>query len=163
MSDNNPKITNTNPISVAKSGLLKNKGTKHGNPAFDRILSEQIKSPGMDSGIGRSSTLPEIQGAFNAQNIDLASLESNPFTKKITDSLDLFERYATFLGDPDKSLKQAYTILEKVLGQAKNLTLEMEQNPGQSSDKTDNLKVILSQLMTTAQVEQIKFDRGDYL
>ena len=84
-------------------------------------------------------------------------------SQKLNDSLDLFERYAAFLGDPDKSLKQAYEILEQILSQAQTMTEKIDQQPESKTDQISGLKNILTQLMTTVRVEQIKFDRGDFL
>ena len=159
MNDNHPKITTTHPISVDETSRLKNKVGKQGNPDFNNILSEQIQSKGMDSTSHASTALPEIQGAFKAQNIELNTVAPNPFAEKITDSLDLLERYAAFLANPDKSLKQAYSILEQVLAQTKDIETLM----GQGSENKGDLTTILTELMTTARVEQIKLDRGDYL
>ena len=73
--------------------------------------------------------------------------------------MDLLDTYAALLQDPDKTLKQAHGLLEQIIDQTKALDREAKENPDFSHD----LKNILTQLLTTAQVEQIKFNRGDYL
>ena len=124
---------------------------------FNGILTNQIEKSCNNNILEENSTLPEIQGSFKAQQLNL-SLDQTQFTQKLEASLDLFETYASWLGDPGKTLKQTHGLLEQVLSRTKTLALDFKEDGTSNTD----LKQILNQLMTTAEVEQIKFNRGDY-
>ena len=77
--------------------------------------------------------------------------------QKLADCLDLLETYAACLQNPEKSLKQAHTILEQVSSRTKSLSGELKETTANK-----DLNHILSGLAATIEVEQIKFNRGDY-
>lgn len=161
MNDITPKINPIDSLSSIESKNIKNKTDQNTNGSFGKILKDRINADSHGNIIASSSRLSEIEGPFRILNP--ASSDPTQLSQKLTDSLDLFERYAFFLGDPDKSLKQAYGILEQILSSTRMLTKELDQHSTDSTDQVSGLKDILTQLMTTARVEQIKFDRGDYL
>ncbi len=172
MSDNHPKISKAVPTPAMESGSVKNKPRNKGNISFDKILSDQTRIDTSNKNLQPVSSgplpgLPEIEGGFNLHRLAPLSADPSQLTVKIADSLDLFEKYAAFLGDPDKNLKQAYSVLEQVLDQVETLAAEVEEHPGSktesASDMGTGIKDMLNQLLTSARVEQIKFNRGDYL
>ena len=163
MSDITPKIIQIDPLFPIGSVNAKNKPGQHTDNSFEKILDSRINAESNGNKIDQSSRLSEIEGPFRAQHLNPASSIQAQLSQKLNDSLDLFERYAAFLGDPDKSLKQAYEILEQILSQAQTMTEKIDQQPESKTDQISGLKNILTQLMTTVRVEQIKFDRGDFL
>ncbi|MFH2091843.1 MAG: hypothetical protein ABIJ31_05715 [Pseudomonadota bacterium] len=167
MNDITPKITRIDQLTQAASNAQKSKSVQIPENSFKKILEEQISAGELEQTTSLSSTLSEIQGSFTAQHLDLVSslstIDQTQLAIKLTDSLDLFERYAAFLGDPDKSLKQSRSMLEQVLEQTRTLTQDIDQYQGSQTDPASGLKDILTRLMTMARVEQIKLDRGDYL
>lgn len=162
MTDIHPKITDHRQIQPSESGKAKPRPKKDHHLPFDKILSQEMKPAETRSDSVTSSRLSELEGAFRAGQIKPMPLDKSEISRKLTASLDLFEQYAAFLGDPDKSLKQTYTLLEQVLAQTRALAGDMDQKQGLTPEQ-DELKTIVAQLLTTARVEQIKFDRGDYL
>ncbi|MFH2059693.1 MAG: hypothetical protein ABIJ59_12430 [Pseudomonadota bacterium] len=158
-----PKNIQVDPLSPIGPGAIKNKSSQNSDGSFEKILDSRINAEGHGDSTGQLSSLSEIEGPFRAQHLNPASSDQAQLSRKLNNSIDLFERYATFLGDPDKSLKQAYEILEQILSQTQTMTEELDQQPESKTDRISGLKNILAQLMTTARVEQIKFDRGDYL
>ena len=171
MADIPQKIPQADPASQVEPGSAKKKPQRSGDGAFDKIFTHQISGqiPGENaSSSQRSQTgLPEIQGSFRASKIaqihDQISSEQNRFLEQMTSSLDLFDQYAAFLGDPDKNLKQTYSLLEQILQLTGSLSKEMSEYQGKDESALSELRNLADQLLTTARVEQIKFDRGDYL
>jgi len=164
MNEINPKIPNIAKIAAIDPDIKSNKSHSKGEGSFGNILTEQIgKNSDTDSLINSPPKLPEIESTFRAAQLNF-SLDKAQFTEKLNSSLGLLERYASWLGNPDKTLKQAGGLLEQLLTQTKTLTDEFNKSTiSNGSVKHDDLKQILNQLTTTAQVEQIKLNRGDYL
>ncbi len=172
MSDIHPKITRTGHTQAMESGAVKNKSEKKGDGRFGKILADQTQTTPSEKNLQTipSEPLPglsEIEGAFNLQRLTPLPAESSQLAEKLVASLDLFEKYAAFLSDPDKNLKQAYGVLEQVLARVQTLAGEMEQQQWSETESSPAMKTgmkdILNQLLVSARVEQIKFDRGDYL
>ena len=157
MNEINPKITNINKISPLEPDIKQKKSSQKGDTSFGDIFTNQINKSSNDIVFKENASLGEIKAPFPAQRLNL-ELNQTQFTHKLTTSLDLLETYAAFLQDPDKTLKEAYSLLEQILDQTKALDQESREDPDFSHD----LKNILTQLLTTAKVEQIKFNRGDY-
>ncbi len=129
------------------------------NPtAFDELLSKTIEHELKSDLIKGGSGLPEIDASFTAKKINLA-LDQTQLPEKLESSISLLERYASWLGDPEKTLKQAYELLEQLSSQTKNLEKEFKNKDSINPD----LSQIITQLLTTVEVEQIKFNRGDYI
>jgi uncharacterized membrane protein YhiD involved in acid resistance len=127
--------------------------------SFEKTLSKQINDTNTKSDqTSISQGLPELESSYQAAFISMAD-KSTEITEKISSSIDLLEEYASWLLDPEKTLKQAYGLLKDLDQQTRELNQELELSP-----KADQkLKQIITQLTTTAQVEQIKINRGDYL
>ena len=169
MNDINPKITDFNKISKAKlvkPDIKPDKSLQKKDGSFNEILTKQIgtdnnKTDLNKTGLNKTPALPEINGSFKAQNLD-TDIKLKPdqadFTKKLDSSLNLLEKYASWLQDPDKTLKQAWSLLEQLTDQTKTMTKEVKDD----TNFTNDLKNILNQLTTIVEVEQIKFNRGDY-
>jgi hypothetical protein len=163
MNEINPKIPNIGKIAAIDPNIKSNKSQTKGDGSFDDILTEQIGGKSGNKALSETLKLPEIESTFRAAQLNL-SLDKTQFTKKLNASLSLLERYASWLGDPDKTLKQAGGLLEQLLAQTKTLTDDFNKSTTSPDDiKYDDIKQILTQLSTTAQVEQIKLNRGDYL
>jgi len=157
ISQNVPSFNREKPLSGQKE-------------SFDKILSEQFNSPlETKDSLQSSQGLPELEGVYKAATINHPD-RSEELTQKISTSIDLLETYASWLSDPDKTLKQAYTLLEELAQQTSQLNQEVSQEATPQSDqksdkppKTDqSLKQIITQLTAMVEVEQIKINRGDY-
>ena len=157
MNEINPKTANINKISSVEPDIKQKKSSQKRNGSFDDILANQIKKGSSNTALKKTAPLREIEAPFKTQQLNLEFNQIEVY-KKLAASLTLLETYASLLQDPDKTLKQAYNILEQVSDETKTLAQEFEENmiPG------NDLKDILTQLMTTVKVEQIKFNRGDY-
>lgn len=152
----------TPPDSVSGNRKKNIPGLK-GDNTFNRMLSGHLLLQEADKALTQSenkqvSSLSEIQSPFKiplaGQNFDLQA-----YAQKLSSSIDLLDAYAAVLNDPTQTLKQASGLLDQLLGQLQGLEQEF-----QDADKANNeLSAILVQLTTTARLEKIKLDRGDYL
>jgi hypothetical protein len=80
-------------------------------------------------------------------------------TTQTNQLLDLLDHYASDLNNPSKSLKDIAPLLEEINTNAQELLAETEKMPSTE----DPLRGIASSAAITAQVELIKFNRGDYV
>ncbi len=149
---------------ISRNTLTSGKGTLSSGTRelFGKILSEQIGSLSGEADLTPTSQgLPELEGAYKAQTINLsdqAPPQGNPIAEKINASIDLLDTYASMLSNPDNTLKQAHALLEDLSEKNRHLRKELDQSP--TSDP--QLEKILTHLTTLVKVEQIKIDRGDY-
>lgn len=156
MNEIDPKTARINKISSLETDKKPSKPVQKGDGSFDQLLADQIQTKNKETAFKQAAVLPEIEGAFKARELDL--LQSQPqLVQKLAACLNLLETYADCLQNPEKSLKQAHAILEQASAQTKNLTKEFKET---STNK--DLGHILAGLATTIEVEQIKFNRGDY-
>ncbi len=157
MNDINSQARNIDKISIINPDIKSKISQQKSDGSFDKILTNQIDKSSKGTASNRGNHLQEIDGTFNAQKINL-SLDKTNFTQKFDSSINLLELYAKTLQDPEKTLKQAWNMLEKLTNNTK--TLEQELQGTVLANK--ELKNILTQLLTTVEVENIKFTRGDY-
>ncbi|MCF6247928.1 MAG: hypothetical protein L3J69_11260 [Desulfobacula sp.] len=165
MSEIDPKFIKIQQTLSQDSKIKSAKPDTLGKDEFVRVLNEQFEKSDKISDAKVTQGLPELQGSFRAQTLNL-ELDRTQFTQKLEASLSLLESYAAWLDDPEKSLKQAHGLLEQMLNQTKVLEqefLSFDSSLESNDNSHPDLAQILSQLKTTLQVEQIKFDRGDYL
>jgi len=157
MNQINSQAVNIDKISTLnqdiKSKILRQKG----DGAFNEILTGKIDKTGNNTALGNKKELQEIDGTFNAQKINL-ELDTTQFTQKLDSALNMLELYAQILQDPDKTLKQAWSILEQLTANTQALDEEFKNNTLFNND----LKSVLTNILTTVEVENIKFNRGDY-
>lgn len=148
---------------LSKSDLIlesqkKNISVPKGDHTFGHILSEQIGKTLPTEEQKQPSGLLELQSPLNLSFTD-TSFDPQKYAGKLEASLDLLETYAAFLNDPDKTLKQASELLDQILDQIQG----MEQDLKSANAPDSDINQILNQILTTASLEKIKLDRGDYL
>lgn len=125
--------------------------------AFHQLLDEQIKGKEKDVKSTSPADLQEIESPVKIPAPEsLSGLQK--LTGEIEESLDLMETYAAILEDPGKTLKEAGSILDELIDRTSLLTSGLEESPLNDPD----LVRIITHLISTAQTEKIKFDRGDY-
>ena len=158
MSEIDPKfIKIQHPGTTAgEDSHLKKPGS--GDNIFQRLLDRQTGKGADNTVNAENPSLPELTGTFNAQKLSPAP-DTGLFARKMEKSVNLLETYAEWLSDPEKSLKQTRGLLEQLVSQTHMLSKEFESLSSADAD----LAELLSQLRTTVEVEQIKFNRGDYL
>lgn len=151
--------TNLIPKITPQTIPVENRGAGIGQAAdFASILSEQLEGTLPESSSsGQVSGLPELNPSYNSLLVQEA-LGAPGLTQDLSDSIDLLETYAAWLADPEKSLKQAFSLLEKLSDQTQKMDGAFEQTSG--GDKT--LKELITHLSSVVETEKIKMNRGDY-
>ncbi len=157
MNEINSKAVNIDKTSVIESKIHLKKSQQNGDASFDKILTDQLDKSSKDASTISETSLQEIQGTFKAQRFNV-EFDTTRFTQQLNSSLNQLELYAAILQDPDKTLKQAWSILEQLTNDTKTLEQEFKGNELPNQE----LKNILTHLLTTVEVENIKFNRGDY-
>ena len=158
MKEIDPKFIKIQHPGKPVPGPSSKKQSPSGKGVFESLLKDQInKDPAKTTG-KQELTLPELSATFKSQQLGVA-FDKSDFTKRFETSLKLLESYAAWLSDPEKSLKQTRSILEQLIFQTQTL----DQTFASHAAGNPELAELLSQLKATVQVEQIKFDRGDYL
>lgn len=152
------KINLVNKISPQPKPV-ENRGSGIGGTAdFARILSQQLEGVGSDSASSAQvNGLPELDPSYNSLLVQDA-LEAPGLPQNLSDSIDLLETYAAWLADPEKSLKQAFSLLEKLSDQTRKMDRAFEQIP----DADKSLKELITHLSSVVETEKIKMNRGDY-
>ncbi|MBF0119738.1 MAG: hypothetical protein HQK79_12960 [Desulfobacterales bacterium] len=79
--------------------------------------------------------------------------------KKTDDLLNLLDNYAQSLGDPSKTLKDIEPLITAIQNSAQDLTKEAND----TLKDFPSLKKIAMECAQTANLELIKFERGDYV
>ncbi len=87
--------------------------------------------------------------------IENSSVEVVHKTDKL---LDMLDHYSRDIGDPKKTLKDIEPLINEI---KENATRLMEGSQG-AMDQDDRLKEIATRCALTANVEYVKFQRGDY-
>jgi len=157
MNEINSKAVNIDKISVIESDIHLKKSQQKGDGSFDKILTNQLDESNKNSAVINETSLQEIQGTFKAQRFNV-EFDTTQFAQQLNSSLNMLELYAAILQEPDKTLKQAWDILEQLTNNTKTLEQEFKG----SEPANQELKNILTHLLTTVEVENIKFNRGDY-
>lgn len=152
-SDPNP----LNQVSTTPPGTRTEKSRQSSNGGFNEILIDQMKTADSPSSSDISPTLPEIDGQIQAEKIRFDLHKSQP-VPQLDGMLNLLDQYAKILQDPDKPLKQAWQILEQLTRDTQSLDDQFKKDTLIDND----LKGIVDHLLTTVELEQIKFRRGDY-
>lgn len=158
MNEIDPKLINIHPAATSGKTVDTKKNQSAGNQGFDTLLNEQLGKPTSKTLKSQGLTLPELSGTLNTQQLNLTP-DNTRFVEKLTSSLGLLESYASWLSDPEKSLKETRALLDRLVTQTDSLYASA---PSLTTDNPE-LADILLRFKTTLQVEQIKFDRGDYL
>ncbi len=138
--------------------VSKNKKTNTAKPdsntfkqTFGQVL-ENMESSKMET------VQTECLNELSRQNFRLPdpSISLGGKTEKL---LELLELYAAKLEDNSISLKDVDSLLEEIQTDAKNLLQKVNNSP----EADEKIKNIAEEFALFANLEQIKFQRGDYL
>lgn len=144
------------PISENQRLHPQTKTTKAVSGDFSQTLSQAMEA-GKPSN-EHSASLGEVQ-ACTYRPIEEPAQET--LASRTGSLLDLMDNYAQDLGNPSKSLKDIAPMLNTINERASDL---LTQSQSQSLTPQDEpLHKIASEVALTAQMEVIKFQRGDYI
>jgi len=147
------QINNIDGLSIVQTGKRLETSSGEG---FQNTLDDALgKASESDTGSAPLSALSEPQALNFGQDVptdmDIAGQ---------TDSLlDLLEAYADGLENPDASLKDLSSLVDRIQEEARQLMTSTDEN----TTAGGQLKEIAAQTAMTANMEYIKFQRGDFL
>jgi len=127
--------------------------------AFQNMLDKTLDEKGLQpSEETTASTLSEIRvDALNPVSNCIQS-SSEVVVEKTDALLNLLDRYSADLNNPRKNLKEIEPLIDTIKTEAQELMDE-----AQTLTPDDELHDIATQCAVMANVEYIKFERGDYL
>jgi len=144
------------PDAISKQQTLQKKTKTLSDKSADfKIALEEAVAITRTDPVLETSTLLEVQ-AINRIGIPF---EADDLTTKTEYAIDLLDQYTQLLGNPEKSLKEIEPALDLLLREADLLNGEMTNEP----ETLPGIRSIIEQLQFTAQLEQLKFFRGDYI
>ena len=139
---------------------------------FSAVLSQRLQAglslagttgASVDSVSETRADLPELQGSFNAQSLGTVSdnQEKGYFVSRLDGLISSLDTYASWLSDPEKSLKQIQGLIRQMREETLNLAMELDQDS--ENRNSEALTQMRNRLSAIIETEQIKIDRGDYL
>ena len=151
MTDTTPINESTQTFTVSPAKVHQNKGKNTFENEFSKALNK-TEAPQMDA-------LP-THALGEIASVDLNIMDSSDIVSGRTDKLlQMLDSYSLKLENPNISLKRIASELEKINEAAGSLLKETAHLP----DTDKNLKTIATHAVVTAQMEYVKFQRGDYL
>ena len=116
-----------------------------------------------------NKTMGEVQGANSNQQApacatptaplhvaQVSAVDNGSILNHAYKVLDLMDNYARALGDPKRTLKSIEPMLQQIQDEVNRLPVDASQNDG-------GLGTVVNDIAVTANVEAIKFHRGDYV
>jgi cobalamin biosynthesis protein CobT len=122
---------------------------------FSEMLRETLSQPGSSDAVQKPSSLQEPQAVHNVRQV----LKSDSLVDSASQVLDLLDSYSKALADPGKTLRDIEPELTAFVTKTQSLYEAYLEN-GQDDPK---LKSVMEELLRTAQMEDVRFHRGDYL
>jgi hypothetical protein len=120
------------------------------------MLRETIDQPDSSNAAQKTSSLQEPRSIHNAGQ---QLLQSDSLTEKASRAIDLLDSYAKALADPRKTLRDIEPELKALVDKTETLYEEYLD----SGQDDPGLKSVIEALARTASLEDIRFQRGDYL
>jgi hypothetical protein len=143
------------PISENQAIYSQGNVQQPSNDFFKRSLEKAMEAQNTTGAPFSPSALGEVRPAVFHQ-IDTPTESVALQTNQL---LDLLDDYARNLKDPSRSLKDIAPLMEEISSNAQNLLQETKR----ISPSEEKLRGIASSAAIMAQVELIKFKRGDYI
>jgi hypothetical protein len=148
-------MSNIIPISEKQVVYTQDLTQKPANELFKNSLEKALQSRQTSSISQGNVSLPEIQ----ASSPYLAISPTDKVTSQTSRLLDLLDNYAKNLERPSITLRDMVPLTEEIRLNAQELLEETEKIP-QDQEK---LRGIATSAVIAAEVELVKFRRGDYV
>ena len=123
---------------------------------FSDMLRETLNQSGSSGAAQKTSSLSEPKAV---QNLSQSSFGSASFTDRASRVIDLLDSYTSALSNPHQTLRE----IEPQLMTFVNETHSLYEAYLESDRGDPVLKSIMEDLLRTAKLEGIRFQRGDYL
>ena len=127
-----------------------NKPKKSESGNFSDVLAQAVSEQ-----VQRAKRIEEARYTQTVAPVSDSSLP--PLWLKVKDLLNVLDEYSQNLGNAKNSLKDLEPLIDKMENQIQVIDGDID------TAKTDPLNVLAQQVLTQAQVEVIKFRRGDYV
>jgi hypothetical protein len=160
------KIDQIQPGAIPSTGQPAPASRPQGGEAFQKVLeqaSQRVETAPTQS--PAQATAPraaqETQATGASQETQAAQAPSPLQTEGLLRAgrtLDLLDAYAQSLADPSQSLKKVSGLVKSLEEESKGLGQVLGR-----MDPQDGLYGLLQEVASTAQVETVKFNRGDYV
>jgi hypothetical protein len=150
------KIYGDNEILKESYPQKPQKNEKTPGADFKNILKESVEnSPKNPSKIQPSTLMDPISAIrFNP----LSTQDKNITVDRVDNLLNLLDNYRQQLSDPHVTLRTLEPMMNTIAKEKDQLSGLLDSMPND-----DGLKHILNQTLITASLEEIKFNRGDYI
>ena len=163
-------IRNLQNFSDKPNKNTKTRTTPGQNIEFSKILSNSLepekseavtaKNKNVNGFSGISPYLSEISAPSHISFMNNSSAE---IADKVDYTLDLLEKYSSMLSDPLKTLKSIDPVLKDINTSAQSIADKLKTEIGSdTAGQNHGLVKIVNQILTIANVEQFKMNRGDY-
>lgn len=123
---------------------------------FGNMLQEALNQPNTTGDVQKTPQLSEPQAV---QNIGLPAFHPDSIVDRTSRAIDLLETYSEALSDPQKTLRD----IEPELAAFVNETESLYDEYLETGHDDPRLKRVMEDIVRTARLEGIRFQRGDYL
>lgn len=152
-------ISDIDKLGLAKTQALEKKAEETTGDIFKQALEHAMGSPGKSGDVSASLSSATSLGEIQAVGFPIIQDESGGLEQETDRLLSLFDDYTKALGDPGQTLKDIESLLEDI----KNGAEQISEMIGSGMPQTDSLTSIARESALLANVEYIKFMRGDYV
>ncbi len=157
------KIDQIQPGQILPADKPSPAGRPQGGDSFQKILdqatqaSQAAPTPANAPASQAAPTAPAAQASQVSEAAPVSPLQREGLLRAGR-TLDLLDSYAQSLADPSQPLKKVAGLVQSLEQESRGLGQVLER-----MDPQDGLYGLLQEVASTAQVETIKFNRGDYL
>lgn len=123
---------------------------------FGNMLREALDQPNSMEGSRDAAPLSEPRAV---QNIGQQAFHADSIVDRTSRAIDLLETYSKALSDPQKTLRDVEPELTAFVSETESLYNEYLL----AGNDNPRLKNVMEDLLRTARLERIRFQRGDYL
>lgn len=123
---------------------------------FGNMFREALDQPKSTGDLQKSVPLSEPRAV---QNIGQPAFQPESLVDRTSRAIDLLEIYSKALSDPQKTLRDIEPELTAFVSETQSLYDEYLEK----AHNDPRLKSVMEDLLRTAQLENIRFQRGDYL
>jgi hypothetical protein len=150
------KITGPESLQQTRPGSTPAQKTSVDTANFGNMLRKTLEQPVSSGGVQGIDSLSEPRAV---QNIGQQTFQPESIVDRTSRAIDLLEMYSKALSDPQKSLRDIEPELTAFVSETESL-YEAYLEAGHDDPR---LKNVLEDLLRTARLEGIRFQRGDYL
>lgn len=123
---------------------------------FNHILKESVERSKEQSAKIQPTLQPNPLAAIRFTPLSLEARQTT--VERVENLLSLLDQYRDQLADPKVTLRHIEPLLNTIAKEKEHLSDILDRLPNQ-----DGLKDIIHRTLVTASLEEVKFNRGDYI